>query len=541
MRKIIAFIFTVGIFGLSQAQNIENQRPKLVVGIVVDQMRYDYLTRFYNKFKRLMNDGFNVENGHFNYIPTYTAVGHTSVYTGGTPESHGIIGNNWYDKFAKKSIYCVDDDSYRSVGADMGGKKSPKRMLTTTVTDELKLAQNLRGKVIALSIKDRSAVLPGGHTADAAYWFEGAKEGKFITSSYYMESLPKWVKEFNSSGKAKDYLNSDWNTLYDINTYTESIEDDNKFEGLFNDRKSPTFPYHLSKLKKKNGNFDLLKAVPYGNSIVKDFAEAAIIGENLGQNNVTDFLAVSFSSTDYVGHKFGVDSKEVEDTYLRLDRDLASFFTFLDEKVGKGNYTLFLTADHAVAQVPAYLEDLKIPAGYFDSKAFKAFLNKITNEHFGVEADSLIENFSNYQLFLNKETLKKMKLTSENVSSILVDELINFKNINKVVAAHTLQNTNFDSGILKRLQNGYNQKFSGDVLIIPNPATISGSRTGTTHGSGYNYDSHVPILFYGKGIKKGSLKRYVPIVDIAPTLSNLLQISFPNGATGTVIVEALEN
>jgi len=515
--------------------------PKLVVGIVVDQMRYDYLTKFYSRFgdggfKRLVEDGFTCENAQYNYIPTYTAVGHTSIYTGTTPQSHGIIGNNWYDKYAKKYIYCVDDGDYKSVGAADGGRKSPERMVTTTVTDELKMFQNQRGKVIGVSIKDRSAILPAGHSADGAYWFQGADEGKFITSSYYMDELPEWVNEFNNSGRAQKYLDTPWNTLYDINTYTATIVDDNPYEGVFKGKESPTFPYDLKKLKKDNGNFNLLKTVPAGNTIVKDFAEAAIIGEQLGQSSsLVDFLAVSFSSTDYVGHKFGVDSKEIEDTYLRLDRDLAEFFTFLDEKVGKGAYTVFLTADHAAVQVPAYLESLKVPAGYLDNKAFKTALNTFLNSTFGSE--ELIENISNNQLFLDKTKLKEANLNVHVVSQAIVDEVINYEGVYKAVTAKTLQEANFTTGILALLQEGYNQKRSGDVMIINDPSVISYAKTGSTHGSGYSYDTHVPILFYGNGIKKGRTSRYIPIIDIAPTISNLLGISFANGTTGNVIEE----
>ncbi len=522
-----------------------NQKPKLVIGIVVDQMRYDYLTRFYDKysengFKRLMNDGFSCENAHFNYIPTYTAVGHASIYTGTTPQHHGIIGNSWYDKFLKKSIYCVDDDNYETVGAKKGGKKSPYRLFSTTITDELYLSQNKKGKVIGVSIKDRSAIFPAGHTANAAYWYQGKDDGKFITSSFYKDTLPDWVVDFNNSGKISGYLNQTWNTLYDINLYTESIEDNNTFEGLFKGKKTPTFPYNLSELKTNNGNFDLLKRVPYGNTIVKDFAETAIIAEQLGQDNFTDFLTISFSSTDYIGHQFGIDSKEIEDTYLRLDKDLASFFNFLDKKVGKGNYILFLTADHAAVQVPSYLQSLKIPAGYFDEKELKKFVNEITLNYF--KSDSLVENISNFQLFLNKRKIKELHLDTYKVVKTIADEIINFNGVYKVVTAQTLQTTNFTRGVLRLLQNGYNQKLSGDILIVPNPSTIVWEeRTGTTHGSGYNYDTHVPLLFYGKGIKKGKSKRYIPIIDIAPTLANLLQISFPNANTGKIIEEVLED
>ncbi|MDY7395398.1 alkaline phosphatase PafA [Aureibaculum sp. 2210JD6-5] len=556
MNKLVSFLIALTLFTSCFSQtsvvsqpkfasaSLDIDRPKLVVGIVVDQMRYDYLTRFYNKygndgFKRIINDGFNCENAHYNYIPTYTAVGHTSIYTGTTPKYHGIIGNNWYQKYEKKYIYCVDDGDFKSIGAEDGGRKSPRRMLSTTIGDELKMAQNRKGKVIGLSIKDRSAILPAGHAADGSYWFQGKDEGKFITSSYYMDELPQWVQDFNKNGKAKEYVNSTWNTLYDINTYTESIEDDNKFEGLFKGKETPTFPYDLKKLKKDNGNYDILKAVPYGNTIVKDFAEAAIIGENLGQTeNVTDFLAVSFSSTDYVGHQFGVDSKEIEDTYLRLDKDLASFFNFLDEKVGVGNYTLFLTADHAAVQVPSYLQTLNIPSGYFDNMSFKEKVNAYLLERY--KSGDLIENFSNFQIFLNKEKVKELKLDASEIAQNLADEVINYEGVYKALTARTMQTTNFTEGVLHLLQNGYNQKFSGDVLLVPNPATISYSKTGSTHGSGYNYDTHVPIIFYGKGIKNGSSKSHINIVDIAPTISNLLEITFPNANTGKVIEEVLE-
>ncbi|MEZ4841381.1 MAG: alkaline phosphatase PafA [Flavobacteriaceae bacterium] len=518
-------------------------RPKLVVGIIVDQMRYDYLVRFYSKysdngFKRLINEGFNCQNTHFNYIPTYTAVGHSSVYTGTTPQNHGIISNNWYDKYLKKSIYCVDDDSYETVGAKDGGKKSPYRLHTTTITDELHMAQNRKGKMIGISIKDRSAILPAGHTADAAYWFQGKDDGKFITSTFYMNSLPKWVVEFNNSGKADSYLKGEWNTLYDITTYTESIEDNNAYEGAFKGKQTPTFPYNLDELRKENGNFELLKAIASGNSIVKDFSEAAVIGEELGKDEYTDFLAVSFSSTDYVGHQFGVDSKEIEDTYLRLDKDLEAFFNFLDKHVGKDNYTLFLTADHAAVQVPSYLKSLRIPAGYFDTKAFKEFVDTISQEYF---KENIVEDISNFQLFLNKEKIKQLGLNLSEVEDIFCNEIINFNGVYKVVSAKTLQTTYFGEGILHYLQNGYNQKFSGDILVVPNPSTISYSKTGSTHGSGYDYDTHVPLLFYGKGIKKGSTDKYLRIIDIAPTLSSLLQVNFPNGTTGKVIEEVLED
>ncbi len=540
-RFAILICFLVFTSAISQ-----EKRPKLVVGIVVDQMRYDYLTRFKERygddgFNKLIRDGFLLDNANFDYIPTYTAVGHTSVYTGTTPKNHGIVGNNWYDKYEKKEIYCVDDSRYQSIGvSSKSGQKSPYRMQTTTITDQLKLAQNLKGKTIGIAIKDRSSILPAGHTADAAYWYEGRNENKWISSSFYLQKLPKWVNDFNANNKANQYLSKPWKTLHNINSYELSISDDNEYEGTFHDEKRPVFPHNLPKLRKENGNFEIIKSTPFGNTLTFDFAKAAIEGEELGKSKWTDFLAVSFSSTDYVGHRYGPDAVEIEDTYLRFDKDLADFISFLDTKVGKGKYTIFLTADHGVVQVPAYLQSLRIPAHYFDGKAFMQWIKTLCKERFGNE--NIIENISNYQIFLNKEELVKLKLSTKEVADYLVEQSINYKGIYKAVTAHTLQTTQFTDGVLHKIQEGYNQKFSGDVILIPNPATLSsGSKKGTSHGSGYSYDTHVPIIFYGWGIEKGSSSKRYYIKDIAPTLAKLLSVEFPNGTTGKVISEVLKN
>jgi len=518
-------------------------QPKLVLGIVVDQMRYDYLTRFYDRygeggFKRMVNEGFNCKNNHFNYIPTYTGPGHASVYTGTTPKSHGIISNNWYDKTIKKTVYCAGDDAVQSVGTEgKAGQMSPHRMKTTTFADENRLFTQMRGKTIGISIKDRGAILPAGHTANAAYWFQGGNEGNWITSTFYMNELPKWVHKFNKKKSTASYL-KEWNTLYDIATYTESGADLNTFEGGFNGKETATFPYDLSVLKDENNGFDILKSTPYGNSIVADFAIAAIEAEQLGQDNITDVLAISFSSTDYVGHNFGVNSKEVEDTYIRLDLELERLFKVLDDKVGKGNYTVFLTADHGAVNVPSYLQSVKIPSGYFKSSESKQRLNNFMFNKF--KSIELIESVSNNQIFLNHEKIKELELDVTYVQDAIVNEIINYKNIDKAYTATTMRSVSFVNGIELLLQNGFNQKRSGDVLYVNDPAIISYSKTGSTHGSGLNYDTHVPLLFFGNGINQGSTTAKTRIVDIAPTISALLGISFPNGATGTPLEFVLE-
>ncbi len=544
-KSIILSLFALITYKACFAQKAKT--PKLMVGIVVDQMRYDYLYRFYNKysnkgFKKLLRKGYHLENTHYNYIPTYTAVGHSSIYTGTTPQNHGIISNSWYDKSVKKNIYCVDDKNYKSIGTNgKSGQKSPSRLHTTTITDQLRLSQNLKGKTISIAIKDRSAILPGGHTANAAYWFEGKDLGNWITSSFYMEKLPDWVVAFNKNGNVDRYSNQVWDTYYPIETYTESISDDNTYEGTFKGEEKPVFPHDIRSLKKQNGNYDLIKFTPAGNTITTDFALAAIEGEQLGQTkDQIDFLTVSYSSTDYVGHRYGVDSKEIEDVYIRMDLEIARLLKYLDKNVGKNKYTLFLTADHAVAQTPNYLNSLKIPGGYFEMKKFNEFIRTLSLDQYG--SDKIIESFSNYQLFFNTLELKRLKLNSIHVENFFAAELLNFDKVYKTITSHTLRVSEFTKGIYSLVQQGYNQKLSGNVFIIPDPSVIgSGNKkTGTTHGSGYSYDTHVPLIFFGNGINQGSSNRYYPIIDITPTLANLLQIEFPNGTTGKVIEEVLK-
>lgn len=520
----------------NQTRLTQSNSPKLVVGIVVDQMRYDYLTRFDSKFgeggfKRMMREGFNCKNNHFNYVPTYTGPGHASVFTGTTPKYHGVISNNWYSKTEKKVVYCAGDENVKSIGTESdAGKMSPHRMLTTSFADENKLFTQMRGKTIGIAIKDRGAILPAGHTADAAYWFYGKDEGHFITSSFYRNDLPKWVNQFNDSDTAESYFKV-WDTHYDIKSYTESGSDDNNFEGGFKGKEKATFPYDLAKLKDKNGGFDLLKATAYGNSLTTEFAIASVKGEALGKDSTTDILTLSYSSTDYVGHNFGVNSKEVEDTYVRLDKDLERFFEFLDTEVGVGEYTVFLTADHGAVNVPSYLQSVKIPAGYLDYNSRKKKFTAFLEEKYGTK--DVVENVSNNQIFFNKTKLKELNLNLHQVEQDLVDEQISYPNIAKVYTATTMNFTNFSTGIEALLQNGFNQKRSGDVIILDDIAHIAYSRTGSTHGSGLNYDTHVPLLFFGKGIKQGETLQKTVIPDIAPTISALLGISFPNGATGT--------
>ncbi|MBT8185992.1 MAG: alkaline phosphatase family protein [Eudoraea sp.] len=558
MKKINVVVFVLGctlILGchISNAQkrartgsdqsNTPYVTPKLVVGIVVDQMRYDYLTRFWKHygeggFKRLVNHGFNCKNNHFNYAPTSTGPGHSSIYTGATPASHGIIGNGWYDKESNSNVYCAGDDSQNSVGtASDAGKMSPHRMTVTTVTDQLRLHTQMRAKVIAVAIKDRGAVLPGGHTANAAYWFNGGTEGNWISSSYYMPQLPKWVRTYNASRDIEKYKKP-WTTLKDIKTYVESGPDDNEFEGLFETETAPVFPHSTPNIRHKTADFEILKYTPFGNSITTDFALKAVNAEDLGKDEITDFLAISYSSTDYIGHKYGANSKEVQDTYIRLDLELERLLKVLDKEVGEGEYTLFLTADHGAVNVPAYLQNQKIPAGYFDrSEVFPKFREFLKFKYGTAE---LVKNASNNQLFLDHKVIRNLDLGIREVQETLAAELLSYDIYDRVYTAYQMQHGEFTEGLPYILQNGFNQKRSGDLLLIYKPGYVEYSRTGSTHGTPHIYDTHAPLLFFGKGIKNGSTVARTEIPDIAPTISALLGIAFPNGMTGTPIEMVLE-
>ncbi|MEQ9307183.1 MAG: alkaline phosphatase family protein [Marinoscillum sp.] len=521
-------------------------RPKLVVGIVVDQMRQDYLQRFYENFgeggfKRLMNDGFVARNNHYNYIPTYTAPGHASIYTGTTPRYHGIISNDWYSRVLGRSVYCVGDTLSKNVGgSEDSGFISPRNLQVNTITDELKLSTNFRSKVVGISIKDRGAVLPAGHTPDGAYWFD-SRTGEFMTSDFYKSELPKWVANFNKQKTVDLYLNQKWTTSLPLEHYTQSTVDNSPYEHGFEGKDTPTFPYDLKELRLKNGPYGLIRTTPFGNSIVFDMAKAAIKGESMGTDEILDFLAVSLSSTDYIGHNFGPNSVEIQDTYIKLDQDLKSFLDHLDETVGKGNYVIFLTADHGVVSNPQFLMDHNLPAGYTDKNQVKSLFAEVTKEQFN--NTEYILDVSNDQIFLDRKLIAADGKDLEEIQKIYAQTAMQVDEINEAFTATDMSRFDYTDPMRQSLQNGYNRKLSGDVLVLKKAAHLSDGydRKGTTHGSPYTYDTHVPLLFYGTGVKKGSTTNKTYITDIVPTMSMLLDISLPNGAvTGSPIEDLFE-
>lgn len=541
--RLLFFISILSAFSLL-AQKKEEQsrvpRPKLIVGIVVDQMRWDYLYRFYdryqeNGFKRLLHDGFSCENTYIDYLPTVTAIGHSTIYTGSVPAIHGITGNDFRIFSSGEKIYCTGDNSVKTVGSTSNaGQMSPRNLLVSTIADELKLATNFRSKVIGISLKDRGSILPVGHTGDAAYWFDD-RTGNWITSTYYMKELPAWVRKINESGHVEKYLRKDWNTLYPIDTYLQSFPDNNPYESLFKGTTIPTFPVMTSSMFKND--FGLIRNTPYGNSITFEMAEKAIDNEKLGKNGVTDFLAISLSSTDNIGHQFGPNSVEIEDTYLRLDKELAAFFNFLDKETGKGNYTVFLTADHGVAHNPSLLKDKNIPAGIWQGGKLLRELNTYFKEKY--KAEDLILGFDNFQVHLNKQPIVELKLSEIEIRKYIVDYLKGKEGIAYAIDMDKVQETSIPDFLRNRVVNGFNPDRSGIIQIILKPGWNSYGK-GAGHSAWNPYDAHIPLIWMGWGIKKGHTNKLVNMTDITPTLAALLKIQVPNGCVGKCIEDVLK-
>jgi predicted AlkP superfamily pyrophosphatase or phosphodiesterase len=513
-------------------------KPKLVVGIVVDQMRYDFLYRYSEKyssggFKRLMNEGFNCRNNHYDYAPTVTAAGHAAIFTGSIPAIDGIIGNEWFNQKTGKTVYCVEDTTVKTVGSDSkAGLMSPKNLLVSTITDQLRIANNFQSKTIGVALKDRGSILPAGHTANGAYWFD-SKNGSFISSTFYMNDLPQWVKDFNALKMPKKYMAEGWKTLLPIEQYTESTEDDQVFESKLSGEKTPTFPHELAAQSGVNLQ-EVIRTTPFGNTLTKDFTLAAIQHENLGKSPKTDFLTVSFSSSDYVGHSFGPNSVEAEDTYLRLDKDIAEILTTLDNTLGKDNYLVFLSADHGVADVPGFWQSQKLPSGVFDRSGAMAEVKTALKTAFG--EGEFIRAEDNYQIYLNNAILQEKKLTYAQVHAVVRETLLKREDVNDVIDLHNLANSTLPDYQLNFVKNGLNPRRSGDIMFVLNPSWFMGSKTGTTHGTLYRYDTHVPLLFYGWKVKTGETTLRTNISDIAPTVADFLNILEPNGSIGNVIL-----
>mgnify|MGYP005694997535 CR=1 FL=1 len=529
-------------FTFSLIATCQKDLPKIMIGIVVDQMCYDYLYRFEknyseNGFKKLMTAGSHLKNMHFNYIPTYTGPGHASIYTGTTPNSHGIIGNDWLERSSNQNVNCVGDNSVKGIeSSPTYGASSPHRLNTNTVTDQLKMSYP-KSKVISISIKDRGAILPGGHNSDGTYWFDYGK-GTFITSSYYKTELPKWLQDFNQKNNAAYYANV-WTPLLKEDAY--SVLDDSPYERILGGKTAPTFPYDIPSLCVTNSSLQPFTMSPYANTMLTDLALNAIENENLGKDEFPDMLCISYSSPDIAGHAFGPDSKEIEDMYIRLDLELARFISSLEKSFGKDGFILFLTADHGVVPVPQKLVDEGLPGGYVFVDQIINKLRTSCKSSFGID---FILGQDNLNIYLDYDLLESSKdsIDINQVLTLLEKEILNTEGVKQTARrSELIKRIKSEDHLLQMLREGFDPKRSGDLLLIleygylPKSSLSLNPHKGTSHGSGYTYDTHVPCLWYGAGIRKNEILQALNITDIGPTLLELLNLPKSESMSGSPI------
>ena len=519
-------------------------KPKLVIGIVVDQMRWDYVNRFKpyftsNKgFLRFVNEGASCNNTLIPYIPTVTACGHACVYTGSTPSLHGIAGNTWFDNVKQKTVYCVEDNSVQTIGSsnNSAGQMSPVNVWTSTLGDELKLATNFKSKVIGISIKDRGAIIPAGHTADGAYWYD-SKTGNFISSTYYMKSLPTWVSNYNAMHRSDSLYNKNWNLSLPSAIYEAQCDtDENGYESTPFGKDAKHLPYSLKEYIGKD--YGKIASTPYGNDLVAEMAKQALLNEHMGADEITDMLAISFSSPDYIGHAFGPDSWETLDGYIKLDETMADLFGFLDKQMGKDNYTVFLTADHAVANIPGFAKKHNLPGALYDDGALKTDVLACLKSN-NLDA-KLISAIAEYNIYFNHTVMDSLQVSAEKLTSLLSNYIEKKPLVLQVVENRKAASAPLPQSLRERIVNGYTPQRSGDLMVVTKSGVVDGSPTGTTHGVLYNYDAHIPLLWYGAGIKKGAVNNMTYMTDIAPTVSTLLGIQMPSGSIGKPILEVLQ-
>ncbi|MEO8068803.1 MAG: alkaline phosphatase family protein [Flavobacteriales bacterium] len=534
----IAFLIFLTAAELTAQQPAWQHPPKLVVGIVVDQMRTDYIYRYWDNFgeggfKRLVGEGTFLRDAHYNYMPTITGPGHASIYTGTTPSNHGIVSNDRYDRDTRSTIYCTMDLAQQAVGTlPENAHRSPVQLLSTTIADELERRTDRRSKTIGVAVKDRSSILPIGRTGDAAYWLY-ASEGNFITSSWYMKTLPQWVIDFNGKKLAEQYLNRTWSLILPVERYHQALPDDNPYEIPLYRGIRASLPINLDSLRKAGAGLDLITYTPWGNTLTTDMALAALEGEQMGKDAITDLLAISYSSTDILGHRVGPRAVELEDMYIRLDRELKRLLDELDKSVGAGAYAVFLTADHGAVDVPQYLKDIKGSAGYVDvnevvDRVSREFPAQVSGGHLWV--DTVLDG----QVFLR---------AGADLAERFAERLGEQAEIASAVSASALSAIQ-DEHLAPLLRNGYMPQRSGDILFVMRPGYIEqeewNNGHGTTHGSPWNYDTHVPVLFFGAGVQHGEVLRRTHITDIAPTIAAICGTALPDACTGHVVEEVVK-
>ncbi len=538
MKFRTVFILLILITGIlnTNGQRIPSGKPKLIIGITVSGMRYDYLSAYWDQFgedgfRRMAGMGTYCKNAVYDQLITESAVGHAIIGTGARPDAHGIVADYWYERLEKDIRYCIyDPDVHGISSSDENGHTSPSQMLARTLSDELRIVNQFRSRVIGVSLDPKASVLQSGHTANAAYWFDPV-HGTWTTSSYYLDSLPTWVETFNDKNYKDIYREKTWELLLAPSEYTSSLEDENTFETGFNGQ--VTFPYELSKISSQESRYSGLAVSPWGNTYTKDFAIAAMVNEEMGKRDVTDWINISFDAGKFLSESFSTWSLEIQDLYLRLDKDIAHLLSFIDDHVGLENALVYLTADNAIADDPEFLEGHRIPSGYFNYHSNISLLKSYLNAVYG--QGEWVNLYYAHQIYLNRQLIEDSRLSLEEVQDRVANFMIQFSGVSNALPSYILQRNNFTEGIFNRIQNSYNQKRSGDVILYLTPGWVEKGSIYRESLSNFHYDAHVPLIFYGWKIKRATLPERVSPLDIVPTIAYFLEISVPENASGKVI------
>jgi predicted AlkP superfamily pyrophosphatase or phosphodiesterase len=528
-----------------QGAYIPPDKPKLVIGIVVEQLRYDQLEKFRDRFsengiRKLLNEGTYFKSASFNYMLTQSAPGHASIATGTEPSIHGITSDSWYLPLRNEMIYCTQDNKVNPVGGSFeAGLHSPVNLLSSTFSDELKMATNGKAKVFSIGLRESSAILSAGHSANCVYWYDN-NTGTWMSSTWYIDSLAAWVNDFNAIRMTDSYLNNPWTLLKDSKEYFDCLPDSNRYESGFNG--IAYFPYDLKKMSSKGTinikrDYSLLRETPFGNSFTKDFAIRLIAEEKLGKDDITDFLSVNFSATDYIGHRFGPSSVETGDAIFRLDKDIEQLLTYINDSIGKRNVLIYFTASHGVSEIPSVLEKNRVPTGYFKQTEALQLLKSYLNAVYG--QGDWVKGYFEKQIFLNRILIEDAKIPLEEIQKKIARFLVQFSGVASAYPYTAFEANDFSNGHLKRIMNSFSSQRSGDIIITLNPGWVEKNDYVTNHNSPYEYDSHVPLIWYGWTVNRATVTRKVSIPDIAPTLSSLCKVPFPNACTGEPLIELM--
>ena len=525
-------------------QKIPPEKPKLIVGITVSGMQYDYLSVYWNKFgeggfKKMATNGANCKNARYSYLITEPSVGFASIATGSRPSEHGVVSDFWYRRSTNEVVGSLDDPDQTSVGGSYGtGPISPSLLHSRTLSDEMRVKSRFKSRSFGISMDPQAAVMMAGHTASGAYWLDPT-QASWITSTFYMDSLPGWVNEFNTKNYRDLYLDRSWETFRPIAEYEESMLDNNAYETGFNGQ--ITFPYDLQKISsagRDSKDYRILMSTPWGNTYTKDMAIAAIVNEELGQHEVTDMIHIGFNTTKYLANFYSTWSVETQDTYLRLDQDIAHLLEFLDEQLGLENVLVYVTAENALAVDPNYLAESRIPSGFFNYRTSVSLLKSYLNAIYG--RGEWVTFYYAQQIYLNHQLIQDSNLSLEEVQDQVARFMVQINGVSNALQAYVLQQNYFTDGVLHRIQNSYYQKRSGDVILYLTPGWVEHSNVGGGAYAEFKYTPHVPMIFYGWKINRVTIPYRVSPTDIAPSIASFLEISMPDNATGVVISDLVK-